>query len=33
MMVKYWNMYNSGVDGQAVMLFLEKYSKLMKESI
>lgn len=24
MLAKYWNMYNSGVDGQAIMCFLEK---------
>ena len=24
MLKKYWNMYNSGVDGQAIVCFLEK---------
>lgn len=32
MLAKYWNMYNSGVDGQAIMCFLEKQRNQISEN-
>ncbi|MBQ8325541.1 MAG: hypothetical protein IJX86_00590 [Lachnospiraceae bacterium] len=32
MLAKYWNMYNSGVDGQAIMCFLEKQRNYIIEN-
>ena len=32
LLAKYWNMYNSGVDGQAIMYFLEEQRNCLSEN-
>ena len=32
LLAKYWNIYNSGVDGQAIMCFLEEQRNCLSEN-